>query len=165
MRYCTVNVKLSLQSWQTTNTQRVSSLTTSVSGRRFADKVVVITGAAGDIGGATAEAFAREGANLVLVDLPNTASKLAERCEQLQTCGAQETVVVSADLTKEEEVQAMVTRTVETMGKEAVVVPVLCNIKLYFAAQAQSTVSSIMLAFRGNLPQCICKTLRYFERS
>ena len=36
---------------------------------QFAGKTVMITGAAGDIGGATAQAFARKGARLVLVEI------------------------------------------------------------------------------------------------
>lgn len=40
--------------------------------RRFEGKVALVTGAAGGIGGATATRFGREGASLVLVDLPGT---------------------------------------------------------------------------------------------
>lgn len=100
------------------HTQNTLALNTDGGRQRFSGKVVVITGAAGDIGGATAEAFAREGASVVLVDLPSTVSKLGERCEQLKTCGAQKTIVLGADMTKEEEVQSLVTCTVETVGKQ-----------------------------------------------
>lgn len=84
--------------------------------QRFLQKVIVITGAAGDIGNATATAFAREGASLVLVDLPHTLPRLEEQCRELQACGAYKTVVFSADMTQEEEVMRMVTKTVKTLG-------------------------------------------------
>ena len=42
--------------------------------RRFTDKVAFITGAGGGIGRATAIAFAREGANLVVADLDQHAN-------------------------------------------------------------------------------------------
>ena len=47
--------------------------------RRFEQKVVVITGAAGGIGRATAERFASEGARLALVDLAGSALDKAAR--------------------------------------------------------------------------------------
>ena len=77
----------------------------------------MITGAAGDIGGATATAFAREGASMVLVDLPHTFARLEEQRMQLQACGAPRVVVFSADMRQEGEVQAMVTYTLETLGE------------------------------------------------
>ena len=48
----------------------------------------MITGAAGDIGGATAQAFARKGARLVLVDLPSTEDGLNEKKKEMVTDGA-----------------------------------------------------------------------------
>ena len=79
---------------------------------------MVITGAAGDIGAATATAFSREGASLVLVDLPHTVTSLEERSDQLRACGAHRVVVFSADMRQEEEVQAMVTHTLKTLGEQ-----------------------------------------------
>ena len=100
----------------TQSTQSLGLKTAVGARQRFGGKVVVITGAAGDIGSATAEAFAREGASVVLVDLPSAVSKLGERCEQLKAYGAHKAVVLSADMRKEEDVQAAVTRAVETVG-------------------------------------------------
>ena len=85
--------------------------------RRFLQKVVVITGAAGDIGNATASAFAREGASIVLVDLPQTLPQLKDQCKELQASGAYKTVVLCADMTREDEVQSMVAKTVERLGE------------------------------------------------
>ncbi len=54
---------------------------------RFEGKVVVITGAAGGIGRATAVRFASEGANILAVDLPN--SDLDETVAAVQRAGGQ----------------------------------------------------------------------------
>jgi hypothetical protein len=58
---------------------------------RFAGKVVVITGASAGVGAATARAFAREGARLVLVArgreaLERVASELGAVCEVMTEC-------------------------------------------------------------------------------
>ena len=49
---------------------------------------VLITGAAGDIGGAIAEELARAGRRLVLADQPHTAEALARRAEGCRAAGA-----------------------------------------------------------------------------
>jgi NAD(P)-dependent dehydrogenase (short-subunit alcohol dehydrogenase family) len=51
----------------------------------FKNKVVVITGAASGIGKATAKAFAREGADLVIAD--NNAQRLEETAREMKTAG------------------------------------------------------------------------------
>ena len=84
---------------------------------RFSDKVVVITGAAGDIGGTTATAFAREGATLVLVDLPQLENVLKEKSKILKSEGASSVLHVTADVTKQEDVQRMVEYTIQKTGK------------------------------------------------
>ncbi len=63
---------------------------------RFADRVAVITGAAGGIGRAAAERFASEGAKVVLVDLPD--SPLEESVAAVERAGS-EALVVTADVT------------------------------------------------------------------
>jgi NAD(P)-dependent dehydrogenase (short-subunit alcohol dehydrogenase family) len=52
----------------------------------FKNKVVVITGAASGIGKATAEAFAREGADMVITD--NNAQRLEETAGEIKAAGA-----------------------------------------------------------------------------
>ena len=79
--------------------------------KRFKEKVIVITGAAGDIGGATATTFAREGANIVLVDLPRTADSLKQKCADLEKGGASGTSYVLADITNSDDVQKIVQHT------------------------------------------------------
>lgn len=80
---------------------------------RYQDKAVLVTAAAAGIGAATAEAFAREGARLMLSDI-NVAGGEA-MVEKLRAAGT-EAHFLRADCTSEEEVQALVRKTVETLG-------------------------------------------------
>ncbi|GAA0527131.1 short-chain dehydrogenase [Saccharopolyspora subtropica] len=57
-------------------------MSTPVSGRRFADRVAIVTGAAGGIGSATAERLAQEGATVVLVDLSENVRHTADAIRQ-----------------------------------------------------------------------------------
>jgi NAD(P)-dependent dehydrogenase (short-subunit alcohol dehydrogenase family) len=84
---------------------------------RFQNKVVLITGAAGDIGGATATAFAQEGANVILVDLPYTKDTLKKKCVALKEDGAIDTLFVLADITNIEDVKKMVKHSVNKFGQ------------------------------------------------
>jgi meso-butanediol dehydrogenase/(S,S)-butanediol dehydrogenase/diacetyl reductase len=77
---------------------------------RFADKVVVVTGAASGIGAATAVRFASEGAKLVLVDikdLSDTSAKL----------NGKDFLAHTADVSDEKAVDGMVAVAVERFGK------------------------------------------------
>ena len=74
---------------------------------------VVITGASSGIGQATAEAFARQGARLVIAARDADAlERVASRCRQL---GA-EAVAVPSDVTRADEVAALARRAVEFAG-------------------------------------------------
>ena len=85
-------------------------------GGEFVNKTVVITGAAGDIGNATAKAFAHRGANIVLVDLPSTDRKLATDKRDLLDIGAKNVHILTADMTESEAVQEMVKEAVNKCG-------------------------------------------------
>lgn len=84
-------------------------------------KVVIVTGASSGIGEATAREFAKAGASIVLaarrVDKLQT---LAEEIAAMNT-GAQ-TLVVQADLSKLEDIQAMIQQTLEKFGRIDVLV-------------------------------------------
>jgi NAD(P)-dependent dehydrogenase (short-subunit alcohol dehydrogenase family) len=55
---------------------------------RFADRTVVITGAAGGLGSGMATAFAAEGAAVALVDLPDSpGEELADRINAAESDG------------------------------------------------------------------------------
>ncbi len=70
--------------------------------RRFEGKVVVITGAAGGIGKATAKRFAEEGANVVAVDL--AMSDLHDVVALVESAGAS-CLAVPADVSKSSDVE------------------------------------------------------------
>lgn len=80
----------------------------------FANKVVLITGAAGGIGKVTARAFAREGARLGLVDLDLAALEKTARELDLPEGSY---LLIPADVTKEEQVQGYVQKVKDTFGR------------------------------------------------
>ncbi|MFT7598401.1 MAG: NAD(P)-dependent dehydrogenase (short-subunit alcohol dehydrogenase family) [Acidimicrobiales bacterium] len=80
---------------------------------RFAEKVVVITGAGGGIGRAAAVLFAGEGASIVAVD--RDASSLADTVTAISESGGQ-IHAVAGDVTSSADVQAYVQAAVDTFG-------------------------------------------------
>jgi NAD(P)-dependent dehydrogenase (short-subunit alcohol dehydrogenase family) len=87
---------------------------------RVQDKVAIITGAASGIGRATALAFGREGARLVLADFNEDG--LNETLEMVQQEGA-EVMAQKTNVAMETEVEALVALALETYGQ----VDILCN--------------------------------------
>jgi 3alpha(or 20beta)-hydroxysteroid dehydrogenase len=80
---------------------------------RFGGKVVVITGGAGGIGRATAVRFASEGANVAVVDLPNSA--IDETVQAVAEAGGT-ALPIGADVTKSSDVERYVAETVRRFG-------------------------------------------------
>lgn len=84
-------------------------------------KVIIVTGASSGIGEATARQFGREGAKVVL------AARRVDRLEALaqeiaaMNTGA-ETLVVQADLSKLEDIQALIKKTLDRFGRIDVLV-------------------------------------------
>lgn len=85
----------------------------------LADKAVVITGAAGGVGRATALAFAREGARLALAG--RTAASLGKVAREVEALGAR-AIAVPTDVTDDGGVKRLVGRTQETFGRVDVLV-------------------------------------------
>ncbi len=80
---------------------------------RFDGKVVIVTGAAGGIGRATARRLASEGARLVLVDQDKTG--LEESAAAVAASGAA-AIAVEADVTRRTDVEGYVARAIERFG-------------------------------------------------
>jgi NAD(P)-dependent dehydrogenase (short-subunit alcohol dehydrogenase family) len=73
-----------------------------------------VTGAASGIGRATALAFAREGANVVVADIDHHGNR--DTARMIEDLGGQ-ALAVSCDVTRSEDVQAALTKTVERFGR------------------------------------------------
>ncbi|MDJ0847236.1 MAG: glucose 1-dehydrogenase [Myxococcota bacterium] len=78
---------------------------------RFDGKVVIVTGAAGGIGSATAERFLQEGARVVAVDLDGPAL-----AQVRDTWTPGETLLVTADVSKTEDTKRFVAESVARFG-------------------------------------------------
>ena len=77
----------------------------------FTDKVALVTGGASGIGRATALAFAREGANVLVSDIAETEGQ--ETVQMIREASGEATFV-QANVTKRDEVKALVDATVNT---------------------------------------------------
>lgn len=80
---------------------------------RIANKVAIITGAAGGMGQAAAELFAQEGASVVVTDVNAVAGE--EAVKNIHDAGGN-AIFVKANVANEEEVKAMVETAIDTFG-------------------------------------------------
>ena len=81
--------------------------------RRFEDQVAIVTGAAGGIGLAAVERFAREGARVTAVDLAGTT---LDRAVDAAKAAGGEAHAIEADVSKAADVQRYVDETVSRFG-------------------------------------------------
>ena len=81
---------------------------------RVANKVAIITGAAGGMGQAAAELFAREGASVVVTDVNATAGE--ETVKDIRDAGGN-AIFVKANVANEDEVKMMVEMAIDTFGR------------------------------------------------
>ncbi|MHB1417246.1 MAG: SDR family NAD(P)-dependent oxidoreductase [Chloroflexota bacterium] len=81
---------------------------------RFAGKTVLITGAASGIGKATATAFAREGAKVVIADVNERSGEQLVR--EIENTGGQ-SIFVTADVSKAADVRRLVETAVQRFGR------------------------------------------------
>jgi len=124
----------------------------------MSNQVVLITGALTGIGRATAEAFAKEGAKIVISGRnEETGAKLAA---ELRATGA-EVEFVRADVRKDEEVQALVDRAVARFGRVDIAVnnagtegtpgPVVDQTAESYAATFDTNVLGVLLSMKHEL--------------
>jgi 2-hydroxycyclohexanecarboxyl-CoA dehydrogenase len=84
-------------------------------------KAVIVTGGGSNIGRAISLAFAKEGSNVVIAEVDETqAQKVASEANALGAGGR--TVVIKTDVTKMDQVEAMVKKTVDEFGSVDVLV-------------------------------------------
>lgn len=118
--------------------------------RPLRDSVVVITGASSGIGRAAARAFAEQGATVVLAARREEPLKAAEReCTGL----GGRALVVPTDVSRNEEVEALARRAIETYGR----IDVWVNnaAVLHFSRFEETPLEDIERVIRVNLFGCI----------
>lgn len=85
------------------------------------DKIVLITGAAGIIGGTLAQAFLEDGAKVALTDID--AENLAKKEKELATqFDADRFLITAADITREEDIENYVSAVIEKWGRADVLI-------------------------------------------
>jgi NAD(P)-dependent dehydrogenase (short-subunit alcohol dehydrogenase family) len=80
----------------------------------FADKIAFVTGATSGIGRATALAFAREGASVVVADVSEHGNR--ETARMIEQAGGQ-ALAVRCDVSRAEDVKAALDKTIEAFGR------------------------------------------------
>ncbi len=81
---------------------------------QFEDKVALVTGAASGIGRASALAFAREGASVVVADIDTSGGE--ETAKQIEASGGR-AIFVETDVSRSADVEALVKHTLDTYGR------------------------------------------------
>jgi len=89
-------------------------------GNNILDKVVIITGASSGLGKATARHLASKGANVVLG--ARREERLQNIVDEINTKGNGKAAFIKTDVTKKEDVQALVDKAVSTFGKVDVMI-------------------------------------------
>jgi NAD(P)-dependent dehydrogenase (short-subunit alcohol dehydrogenase family) len=125
---------------------------------RFNNKVVLITGASGGIGEATARAFDREGAKLVLV------SRRKEKLDEIAS-GLKDAFVIEADLNDPAAAVGMIDEAVKRYGRLDILINNAASIIVAHSEEVDP--EDLVKAFRTNLvaPVVASQTaLRYFQK-
>ncbi len=146
------------------NTQKpVAPQTTTNSDGRFANKVVLITGATSGIGEGTAYAFAREGAEVMFCGRRETLGKQVEA--KIKAFGGEATYM-PADVRQEADVKALVNNCIQKYGRidiafnnAGIVNPKLARLHEQPTADFLDTINTnalgIFLAMKYEIPQML----------
>jgi NAD(P)-dependent dehydrogenase (short-subunit alcohol dehydrogenase family) len=81
---------------------------------KFQGKTIIITGASGGIGFATAKKFASEGANIVLADINKDGLNKAR--DQLKGTGSEKVWISRCDVSQEKDVESTITGAIDNFG-------------------------------------------------
>src|SRR5437868_5491356 len=99
---------------ETNNAKRKQIMTTTNQKGSFAGKIAFVTGAGSGIGRATALAFARDGANVVVTDVSEQGNQ--ETARLIEELGGR-VLAVTCDVTRTENVKAALNKAVEAFGR------------------------------------------------
>lgn len=119
---------------------------------RLRDRIGIVTGAAGGIGGSTARRFAREGCSVVLVDIDADGARLV--LEEIVATGGSGTVV-EADLTSEPAVVDLFAGVRAEYGRLDILVNIAGGDIEPAAAVEEIDASLMSVNFDMNLKSCI----------
>jgi 3-oxoacyl-[acyl-carrier protein] reductase len=128
---------------------------------RIKDKVSLITGAAQGIGRSTAELFAQEGAQVVLVDLDGA---LAEQsAQEIAKTWKTQTLALKADVTRLEDCEAAIKATLDKFGKIDILVNnagiTKDNLILRMSEAEWDAVLSVNLKGAFNFTKAACRSM------
>src|SRR5256885_7511773 len=99
---------------ETNNAKRKQIMTTTNHKGSFAGKIAFVTGAGSGIGRATALAFARDGANVVVTDVSEQGNQ--ETARLIEELGGR-VLAVTCDVTRTGNVKAALNKAVEAFGR------------------------------------------------
>ena len=125
----------------------------------LAGRTILITGAAGGVGRATALAFGREGARLVLAG--RTASTLEEVARDAEALGAK-AIAVPTDVTDDDSVKQLVARTREAYGRVDVLHPTTMARGTGMLEAQQMGGALAMRIGRPLVPEDVAKAILFF---
>lgn len=86
----------------------------------YTPRVAIVTGSAKGIGYSIAHRLADDGIDVVITDLASESTKIDEVVEEIKEKGGR-SIGVIADVTKEDDVQALVAKTAEELGSVDIV--------------------------------------------